>query len=90
MNRWVFCQNRASHEEIVEHFNRCDPLFIASISERIALRTMPKNSGAGMAKRSLGKTTRSPDWWLPIITRSVSRIYYECFRFAGRSALRHG
>lgn len=43
MNRWTFCQNRASAEEIVEHFNQCDPLFAASITEIIALQDYAKN-----------------------------------------------
>ncbi|MEW5495167.1 GNAT family N-acetyltransferase [Enterobacter cloacae] len=74
MNRWVFCQNRASREEIVEHFNRCDPLFIASISERIALQDY--------AQKIVARAWRSEAWQNNTLTGLVA-AYYNAQRQQG-------
>ncbi|HFT7495766.1 GNAT family N-acetyltransferase [Enterobacter ludwigii] len=74
MNCWAFCQNRASPEEIVEHFNQCDPLFVASITEIIALQDY--------AKKIAERAWRTEAWHNNTLTGLVA-AYYNAQRQQG-------
>ncbi|HDS9459033.1 TPA: GNAT family N-acetyltransferase [Enterobacter asburiae] len=74
MNRWVFCQNRATPEEIVVHFNQCDPLFIASITGVIALQDY--------AKKIVDRAWRVEAWHNNALTGLVA-AYYNAQRQQG-------
>ncbi|EKI0254267.1 GNAT family N-acetyltransferase [Enterobacter asburiae] len=67
MNRWAFCQNCATPEEIVVHFNRCDPLFIASITGVIALHDY--------AQKIVDRAWRHEAWHNNTLTGLVAAYY---------------
>lgn len=74
MNRWAFCRNRATPEEIVVHFKQCDPFFIASITAVIALEDY--------AQKIVDRAWRVEAWHNNTLTGLVA-AYYNAQRQLG-------